>query len=94
MRILPFGSEIGKKFLNFIFSHIFGMGLVVEEDKTPDPIYVRLFRSIGIMLEAYSVANLVEKLSGFLCHRSTPMFINVILILTPVVAYKMILADI
>jgi hypothetical protein len=42
----------------------------VKEDITPNPIYVRLFRSIGIMLEAFSVANLVEKLFGFLCHRS------------------------
>jgi len=70
------------------------MGLVVEENRTPNPIYVRLFRSISIMLEAYSVANLVEKLYGFLCHRSTPMFINAILILTPVVVYETILADI
>ena len=61
----PFGGEIGKKFLNFIFSHIFGMGFVVKEDITPNPIYVRLFRSIGRMLEAYSVANLVEKFFGF-----------------------------
>jgi hypothetical protein len=43
----------------------------VKEDVTPNPIYVRLFRSIGIMLEAYSVANLVEKLFWFLCQRST-----------------------
>ena len=62
----PFGGEIGKKFLNFIFSHISGMGLVVKEDITPNPIYVRLFRSIGIMLEAYSVANLVENFYWFI----------------------------
>lgn len=67
----PSGGEIGKKFLNFIFSHIFGMVFVVKEDITPNPIYVSLFRSTGIMLQADSVANLVEKLLWFLCHRST-----------------------
>jgi hypothetical protein len=34
----PVGYEIGKKFCNFIFSHIIGMGLVVKEYKTLNPI--------------------------------------------------------
>ena len=66
----PFGGEIGKKFLNFIFAHIFGMGFVVKEDITPNPIYISLFRSIGIMLETYSIAYLVEKFLWFLCSNS------------------------
>ena len=75
----PFGGEIGKKFSNFIFSHIFGMGLAVKDDITANPIYARLYRSIGIMFEAYSVADLVEKFFGYLCYRSTPTLHNVIL---------------
>ena len=54
------------------------MGLVVKEDITPNPIYVRLIRSIGIMLEAYSVANLVEKLL-FCAIGQLPMLIYAIL---------------
>ena len=65
----PFRGEIDKIFLTLIFSHVFGMGLDVNEVKTPDPIYVRLFRSIGIMLDVYNVANPFEKLSRLLCQR-------------------------
>jgi len=54
------------------------MGLVVKEDITPNPIYVRLFCSIGIMLEAYSIANLVEKLL-FCAIGQLPMLIYAIL---------------
>jgi len=57
------------------------MGLDVKEDITPDPIYAGLLCSIGIMLEAYSVANLVKKLFWFLCLAQLPMLFNAILFL-------------
>ncbi len=57
------------------------MGFVVKEDITPNPIYICLFRSIGIILETYSIAYLVEKFFGFFAIGQLPMLMRDILFL-------------
>jgi hypothetical protein len=62
-------GQIGQKRLDFRTVQIFGMLLVVEEDKTFNPIEISLFGSIGIMLGAKGLADLIEQLRGWRWHQ-------------------------
>ena len=59
-RHVSFGCEIDEKSLDFGFAHIFGVCLIVEEDRAPDPINVRLSGPISIVLKTQRIADLIE----------------------------------
>ena len=56
-----FGGEVGEKGSNFGDAHIFGVTFVVEEDVAFDPIFVGLFRTVGVVFESNGIGNLFEE---------------------------------
>jgi hypothetical protein len=56
-------GEMAEK--GFWFSHLFGMALVMEQDKATNPFEVGLLGAIGIMLDAKGITDLLKQFFGF-----------------------------
>jgi len=63
-----FSRKIGQKCLDFRFSHLLEVCLIVKKDVAPDLIDIRLFSPVGILLVAQRIADLIEQFLGFLVH--------------------------
>nr|WP_232280681.1 hypothetical protein [Chloroflexus aggregans] len=53
-------GEVEEEGLDFSSAHIFGVALVVEENKAAHPVYVGLLGAIGIMLCSQNLASLIQ----------------------------------
>ena len=52
--------QIGQKRFNVLFPHLGRMAFVMVHYKTFDPLHIRFFRLVGIMLEAQRVPYLIQ----------------------------------
>ena len=59
---------VGEKLTDFLLNHLQWMPFLVTEDKPPGPIDGGFLGAMGIVLEPYCIAHLVEQLSGMWCH--------------------------
>ena len=59
----------------------------MKQDVLFDPIKIRFLSPVGVILQPQPVANLVEMLFWFLCHKSTPdaFYATLLSVILPVI---------
>jgi hypothetical protein len=57
---VAFNSQMGQECLHFSLSHVLGVVLPMKQDVTPNPFKIGYLGTIGIMLNAKSIAYLVK----------------------------------
>jgi hypothetical protein len=60
-RDLLFHGEMGEEGGDFLFTHLVRMPLLMEEDKSPNPIEVSLFGADAVVLDAEMPADAIEQ---------------------------------
>jgi len=54
-----FRGKVGEGGLNLWYAHIFGMVLIMKEDKPLNPSHKGFFRKVGVMFSLYGIAGLI-----------------------------------
>ncbi len=60
-RHVAFNGQVREERFHFRAAHVFGVALVMKQDKALDPVHVGFFGADGIVLEADHIAHLVEQ---------------------------------
>jgi hypothetical protein len=59
---------MGEEGCNFCSAHLSRMPFVVEQDKTPDPVHIRVLGTDGVVFAVQGVTDLIEELFGSWFH--------------------------